>query len=977
MTKETQHWRSLDHLARTPRYLQALEHEFPPEAAELEIPTVGRRGFIGLLGASTALAGATLTGCVRKPREQILPYARRPEDLVPGNPRYYATSACIAGQVEGLLVESQDGRPTKIEGNPNHPMSRGATSVWAQAEILSLYDPERSRKPMRRGKSATWGQWDRFASEHFDTLARRKGQGLAVITLHLPGPTLASLFDRFFSRFPAARYYRHDMAAMALAPPLLMLDRARVVLALDADMLGSEDHVVHNARGFSAGRRPDATTNRLYVVEPFFSVTGTLADHRLQLRASEVAGFLGALTAELLRRGLTIAGGEKLRGRLPSTHRFGKWIPAVAADLLAARGKGAIVAGQRQPAPVHTLVWALNHALDNVSTLDAPRPVFHAAGQGTRAPAPLSDLARELGKGRIDTLVIIGANPSYSGPVDLDLDRLMRKVPETIHLGLHRDETGHGCSWHLPGSHFLEAWGDWRAADGTVGIQQPLIAPLHATRSELELMAQLAGVRGRRGYELVHDHWRSSPTGGTADFSAIWRRWLHDGVATEVSALAPAGPPAMDNLLHAWPPAAPAGGGLELTFRPCPKLYDGRYANNGWLQELPDPVTKLTWDNAACISPRTATRLGIKPFDQVQLTCDGRSMQIAAFVVPGTADDAVVVSLGYGRREGGTVLSHAGFDTYQLRTSNSPWFKRGASLKKVGQRYLLASTQDHGSMEGRPLIREGTLAQLAAEPRFAEKAAPHPLLESIWTPPNPTDGQQWGMSIDLNLCTGCNACVVACQAENNIPVVGKRRVLEGREMHWIRLDRYFTGPAEEARSMAVQPMACHHCELAPCESVCPVAATVHSPEGLNDMAYNRCIGTRYCSNNCPYKVRRFNFFQYNKGIDPVARMQKNPDVTLRFRGVMEKCTFCVQRINEAKIAAKRDGNGVVADGAIVPACAQACPTRAIVFGDTNDPKSGVSRRKAESRDYAVLAELNIRPRLTYLARLRNPNPELG
>jgi molybdopterin-containing oxidoreductase family iron-sulfur binding subunit len=984
---QTKHWRSLDHLHRTPRFLEATHREFPPDATEIE---VSRRGFLGLLGASTALAGATLSGCVRKPREEILPYAKRPEDLVPGRPRFYATAAAVCGQVEGLLVESQEGRPTKIEGNPEHPGSRGATTAWAQAEVLALYDPDRSRKPLRRGRASSWSEWDSFIARMLQKQRKTGGQGVALLCEELPSPTFHGLLADFARRFPRAGLYVHDAAALENTaagaamvgsrgrPTFHALERARVILALDSDFLGSEGNTVANARKIARARRVTesrARMNRLYVVEPFFTVTGTMADHRLRLRGSEGARFLGALTAELVRQGLTLPdGADKILARLKvGAASWNKLLGALARDLLRSRGRGLVIVGERQPPAVHGLGHLLNAALGNLGH-GAIATVSRDPGRAELRP--LGQLAGELGRGHVRLLLILGGNPAFTTPADLRLAALLDKVPESIHLGLHVDETAKRCTWHLPRSHFLEAWGDLRAHDrtGTVTIQQPLIAPLHKTRSELEILAQLAGSDTLRGYELVRRHWSKKAVG---DFDARWQRWLHDGVAPQASEATHTTPGRWNALIDAWrPPAPPRGDALELTFRLDPKLFDGRYAQNGWLQELPDPVTKLTWDNAACISPATASRLGVRSFDLVELTSGGRALELPAFVVPGTADDAVVVSLGYGRREGGSVLAGAGADAYRLRTTRAPWFAR-ASLKKIGRRRLLASTQDHGSMEGRPIVREGTLKQYRADPEFARKAVRHPPLRSIWTEPNPKDPPQWGMCVDLNACTGCNACVVACQAENNIPVVGRRRVIEGREMHWVRVDRYFTGPPDDPDGMVTQPMMCQHCELAPCEGVCPVAATVHSPEGLNDMAYNRCIGTRYCSNNCPYKVRRFNFFQYNGDIDPVARMQKNPDVTVRFRGVMEKCTFCVQRINEAKIAAKRDGDGTVADGEIEPACAQACPAGAIVFGDIANLSSEVSKLRRQARAYAVLSELNIKPRLTYLAKLRNPNPELG
>ncbi len=969
-------WRSLDELEQSARAAVARDNEFLSEdPTEIEVTRVGRRKFLGVMGASTALAGVSLPGCVRKPKERILPYAQRPEDLVPGEPRFFATTARIGGTVLGLLVESQDGRPTKIEGNPDHPMSLGATSAWAQAEVLGLYDPERTRTPLLNGKKSSWDKFEGFAREHFAGLEKGMGQGLWIVAREQDSPTRDALLQELVDRrFPKARVVLHDETAGQ--PPLVDFGKADVLLSVDADFLGSEGDAVRNARLFADRRRvEDAkndTMNRLYAVEPAFTVTGGQADHRLCLPASQAGALLAAVAGALQKLGLDFAGAGDLVKAAAARAIKGqdRWVKAVAKDLLANKGKCAVVVGKRQPAHVQTLGDAINTALG--APVSRPR----------RAPGPfnatLAELAGDLGTRKVDTVLVLGANPAYDAPLELKFAHNLQKAKVVIHLGSHADETAALSRWHLPESHFLECWGDHLAADGTRSIQQPLIAPLFASRSEVELLGWLSTGKRVRGYELVRARFKAL---ASADFEAAWRKWLHDGLVKERGDVNLAdGAVDFGAQAKAWSAAraapVPSKESLELNLQPCAKLLDGRYANNGWLQELPHPVSKLTWDNAAWLSPATAAALGLKEFDRIKLAAGKGAVELAVAIVPGTADNTVTVQLGYGRSAGGEVLLGAGANPANLRTVTAPYIVPGAKIERAGKRRtLLASTQDHWSMEGRPLARAGTLDQYRKDPEFADKMQEHPPLESIWTEPNEKGGHQWGMSIDLNACNGCNACVVACQAENNIPVVGKKRVLEGREMHWIRIDRYFEGDAADP-GMVVQPMSCHHCALAPCESVCPVAATVHSPEGLNDMAYNRCIGTRYCANNCPYKVRRFNFFQFNGDIDPVSKLQKNPDVTVRFRGVMEKCTYCVQRINGAKIAAKRDGDGQVRDGAAEPACAQACPPKAITFGNLNDKESQVVRRKSEPRNYTLLSELNNKPRTTYLARLRNPNPEL-
>ncbi|GMV42720.1 MAG: quinol:cytochrome C oxidoreductase [Myxococcales bacterium] len=1002
-TQGRQAWRSLEARADAQRARELAANEFGPETFVVDDASrdVSRRGFLGVMGASMALAGTALAGCVRKPLEHILPYTKRPEDLIPGSPMYFATSAWIGGSVHGLLVESHEGRPTKVEGNPQHPSSSGATSHWAQASVLGLYDPDRSKAPATAGKDATWEAALGAVRERFTAARAESGAGVAILVEPVPSPSVWRALSDLLRALPQAALYGWEPARpgngaaggalveAGASLPSYELDKADVILSVDADFLGAEPDAVRHGRQFASRRRvktPADTMNRLYVVEPNFSVTGAMADHRLRSKGSRVGEVLIAIARALGAQGVTLpVGGLEPRG---TDARVETWATAVAKDLAASRGRSLVLVGERQAPWVHALGHAINEALGNTGTtlrwLERP---------GAPALRSIGELAQAIDGAQVKTLVVVGCNPAYDAPADLGLAASLPKVPFSVHLGIYRDETAQKCTWHIPQSHYLEAWGDLVATDGTASIQQPLIAPLYDTVSDLELLATLAvpdAVIAPRGYELVRQTWATRATG---DFEKEWRRWLHDGVITTPTPRVAAPP-------FSWAPLTTALGsrptpadGLEVSFIVDPSVYDGRYANLGWLQELPDPMTKLTWDNAAVMGPALAKKLGVE-FDTasggnqerplVQVTVEGRSLTVGTFVSPGIAEDTVILALGYGRKGLGRVAEGAGFDTYALRGKATLFDAPGATVTKVPGGYRLASTQDHGSMEGRPIVREATLDGFRKDPGFVEKAEVMPAdkIKSLWDSPWETAYRgevplhKWGMAIDLNVCTGCSACTVACQAENNISVVGKEQVLKGREMHWIRLDRYFIGDDVDEPEAAIQPMLCQQCENAPCESVCPVAATTHSPEGLNDMAYNRCIGTRYCANNCPYKVRRFNFHNFNLHIDPVSRMQKNPDVTVRFRGVMEKCTFCVQRIQEAKIVAKRDGNGVVPDGTIVPACAQSCPTDAIVFGDLNDPKSAVSLAKAEARNYTVLAELNLYTRNSYLAKLRNPNPEL-
>ncbi len=984
-----QYWRSLDELARSPEFQRALAREFPEGASELK-EGMSRRTFLSLMGASIGLAG--LAAC-RRPVERILPYARAPEQIVPGRPRYFATAMPFAGSAIGLVAESHEGRPTKLEGNALHPDSLGATHAFAQASLLDLYDPDRSAGPVARdGAPRTWEEAEAWLAERGALHRSARGKGLALLVEERRSPTEAALLERLARELPEARIYRHELfsrgavregARIAFGrpmEPLYALDEAQVVLALDADLFTGEGRPIRQMRDFAKSRRverPGDSMSRLYAVESRFSLTGASADHRLRLKSGELLAFMLPLARELgAVHGVEL--GQELsllaaRAPLVLGREQLRFAEEVARDLATHRGRGLIVVGEGQPAALHALAALLNEGLSNTG-----RTLHWVRAFDEEVREPLAALAASAERGEVETLLILGGNPLFTAPGALHFERVLSKVAQSAHLGEWRDETSERCAWHLNRAHYLESWGDVRALDGTASIVQPLIAPLHGGRTDAEVMSLLLGER-RSAYELVRAQWRAQYP---ATFEASFDRALHDGLfADGVGAPYARERPAVRRgdtaralsalaVEHSQRPSQ----GLELTFAPDAHAYDGRFANNGWLQELPEPMTKLTWDNAALMAPATAARLGLIEGDLLELSVGERRARVPMLLSPGQAEDSLALTLGQGRRAVGRVGSGVGFDVAPLLSAAGARLLWGARALPTGASHELARTQEHSAMEGRALVREATLARFAAEPDFAGKMVEHPPLKSLF-PDHVHEGHRWGMSIDLNSCVGCNACMVACQAENNIPIVGKRGVLRSREMHWIRIDRYFEGSGDAPRAV-FQPIACQQCENAPCEQVCPVGATTHSPEGLNDMAYNRCVGTRYCANNCPYKVRRFNFFNYTKGLTETQRMQQNPDVSVRSRGVMEKCTFCVQRIEEARQEATREGKERIADGRIRTACQQACPTEAIVFGDLADAESQVAKRSAEPRRYKILEELNVRPRTTFLARLSNPNPAL-
>jgi len=1006
------YWRSLDQLADTPEFREWVDRQFPRSMRELLSGVVDRRKFLQLMAASLGLAG--LAGC-RRPELKALPYSKQPTEIVPGLPCFYATSVPHRGAAFPVLVETHEGRPTKIEGNPRHPDSAGSSDFLAQAAVLDLYDPDRASSVLKEGEPATRQEYDAFASEHYAAIRQRKGQGLFILREDVASPSVDLLRDHMHSVLPFGRWHvyhpitrsgRDDGSAIAFGSQVVSrykFDRARVILSLDADFLGLEEHGTRHHRGFARGRLTDGNPpamNRLYVVESQLTITGGMADHRLRLPSTLVAQYTFVLARELLSGDNVVpppgSPQAALRQALAAFQPVAKfepsWILDVAADLRAHAGKGIIIAGRRQPAVVHALVFALNAFLENLGeTIELRKPPDRPAS------GSLQELIFSIDRNEVETLLILGGNPAYSAPADLEFADRLKRVPTTIRLGLHADETSRLATWHVPMTHDLETWGDSRAGDGTLLAIQPMIEPLFGGRNMLEELARLSNYRPLFAYEIVRHAFRKESGVDDASFEVKWRRFLHEGTST-VGAYPVTRPAlrweAVARAVTAYHPAKEplSAANLELVLERDAKVDDGRFANNGWLQELPNPITKLTWGNAALLSPATARELGIRDSDVVRLDLDGRSLEIAAMILPGQADYSVGVSLGYGRTACGRVGHEVGYNAYALRTAKAPDVTIGLKIHKVERRSTLATTQDHHTMEGHEFIREVTLDDLVA----AYPATDHGHEEGnpdIQTTPALQGDHQWGMAIDLNTCTGCSACVLACQSENNIPIVGKDEVPRGRAMHWIRIDRYFAGDPDEPE-MVHQPVACVHCEKAPCEVVCPVGATVHGDEGLNLMVYNRCIGTRYCSNNCPYKVRRFNFFNYHErpldqlwygpvaewGMAETLKMQKNPDVSLRTRGVMEKCTYCIQRIERARIGMRVAAGGStprgIPDGRVVPACAQACPAQAIVFGDLSDPDSKVSRIKRQTRNYDLLGELNTKPRTSYLARLRNPNPRM-
>ncbi len=996
-------WRSLEAVAETTEFKDYLHREFPTNASEWLDP-VGRRSFMKLMSASMALAG--VTACTVQPTELIVPYVRQPEEVIPGRPLFFATAMSLGGVASGVLVESHEGRPTKIEGNPDHPASQGATDLFAQGSVLTLYDPDRSQAITQLGEIRPWSAVIAAVRGGLSAQSATKGAGLRILTETVNSPSLAAQIQQVLQLQPNAKWIQWEpmprdnaragarTAFGEYLESVYDLSKADVILSLEADFLSSEGASnLRYARQFAGRRKVEDSAdnlNRLYVVESNHSVTGGRADNRLPIKSSQIEAFARAVAQQVGVTGVT--------GTAPAGSEA--FADAVAKDLTAHRGRAVVMAGDSQPSAVHAIAHALNAALGAVGTTVSylPTPEIVPSEQH----AALRELVTDIEAGRVQMLVIVGeSNPVLSAPADFKFAEAMGKVAVRVHSGLFFDETATLSHWHVPATHYLEAWGDARSFDGTTSIVQPLIQPLYSGKSAHEVIATLSDRPERNGYDVVREYWMANgvgqaggviptatataaaaaptapalpaqPVSAASTFEQHWRKWLHDGfiAGTAFAPLAAVVAPDVATRIT----ASAAVEGVEINFRRDETIYDGRFANNGWLQELPKPVTKLTWDNAALMAPSTAEANGLHTGDIIAIQHDGRTLNIPVWITPGHAREAITVSVGYGRTKAGRVGNGAGFNTYALRGSAAPWYG-AATITKTGDTYDLVGTQDHWSIEGRNIIRSATLEEFKATPTFV-KDMEHLKLDqriSLYADKE-YKGDQWGMAIDMNACTGCSACIIACVAENNIPVVGKDQVKRNREMHWLRIDRYFAGNLDTPDTY-YQPMPCQQCENAPCEVVCPVSATVHSDEGLNDMVYNRCVGTRYCSNNCPWKVRRFNFLLYQDFNTPQFKLQRNPDVTVRSRGIMEKCTYCVQRINAARIQSKREDRAI-RDGEIVTACQAVCPTEAIVFGNINDPNSKVAKLKSSPRNYTTLDDLNTRPRTTYLAAVRNPNPAL-
>lgn len=1036
---EKQFWRSLEE-ASGGENLGVRDNEFSGGSGSRF--QINRRNALKLMGASAALAG--LTACTKMPVEHIVPYVNAPEGLVPGKPLFFATAMPWGGVAQGALAWSFMGRPTKIEGNDKNPGSLGKANVFMQASVLDLYDPDRSQVLIHNSSVGSWNDFLIKTQELRAAHLRNKGAGLRILTGTVTSPTLGDQLHDILTQFPQAQWHQYEavnrdnvrdgaqMAFGQIVETIYRFDQADRVVALDSDFLFATPASVRYASDFANKRRvtdPNSKMNRLYVVEGAPTMTGVQADHRLPLRPSQVEAFARLLAAGL---GVKAQGvGQPSISNLPSD-----WIPALISDLKAHQGSSIIIAGDQQPPAVHALAHAMNASLGNVGkTVVYTQSIEVSPINQTQSFKQLTD---DMGAGKVQTLLILGGNPAYSAPADVPFAQNIEKVKDSIYLGLYEDETSALCNWHVPAAHYLESWGDLRAYDGTVSTIQPLIAPLYDGKSAYELLTLFQGKLGRTSHAIVHDYWMSqqapngpkgqaghagataaaNPAGG--GFEVQWQEWLEKGII-DGTAFAPKQVALKANLDFTSQSASADESGLEIIFMPDPSVWDGTFTNNGWLQELPKPLSKLTWDNAVVVSPataeqinRSARKVSIKgpgmgsgiggkfynpgptqgtENEVLQLSFGGRSVIGPMLMVPGLADGCVVVTLGYGRERAGRIGTGPGFNAYAIRTSSTPWFGTGLDVATTGMYYNLVVTQHHhligqgtkGKEEEsvsafrRNLVRINTIGGYQQDPDFAKDPPDMTTdAQSLYpTLPSPYDfkkGPQWGMSIDLSACIGCNACVIACQSENNIAVVGKDQVSRGREMHWIRVDTYYRGGLDTPE-IYNEVVTCMQCENAPCEYVCPVGATVTGPEGINEMVYNRCVGTRYCSNNCPYKVRRFNFYLFSDWNSPSLYALRNPEVTVRSRGVMEKCTYCIQRIRSHEIHAEEEGRKLV-DGEIITACQQTCPTNAIVFGDILDSKSKVSALREQPRRYGLLEELNTRPRTTYLAKLWNTNPEI-
>ena len=992
--KGKKYWRSLDELANTEEFQAAVEREFPAAAQEWIDPT-SRRSFLKLMGASMALAG--LAGCTKQPDEPIYPYVKAPEDLILGKPMYFATAHPFTTGAVPLLVKSDEFRPIKVDGNPEHAYNQGGSDAYSQGTLLDLYDPDRSQHVRFEDDSRTWEEFSEKLQKK--VASTQDGTGIYFLSATITSPTLARQWQEVQKAYPKAKLIQYDpaLAGTVLAGGMAFqydLSQADVIVSLDADFLSGASYPgFHKLVRDYAGRRkqPENGMNRLYTIESTPTTTGMKAEHRLGLRASEIPAFAAALAQAVGVAGVNAPA-------YAWTAEQQKYLAALAKDLKASGGKSAVLPGIYQDPSVTALALAINNALGNVG-----KTVFVSNQPINPVPsdqfADFKALVADLNAGKVDWLVILNANPIYDAPADLDFGTAFGKAKMVAHLGSHYDETGQQAQWHIPAAHYLEYWSDARAYDGTVSIVQPMIAPLYNGHTAHDVFQSLLSEPMLSSYAAVRETWKPTIKG---DFETGWRKALHDGwIADTVNANGAGSVISGVRLSNAIPPTPTPKDSVEIIFRPDPNVYDGRWANVGWLQELPKPVTNLSWDNAAIMSGAMRTRLNLEEEDIVEITVGDKRVKAPVASAPGHPDNSITVYLGYGRQVG-RVAGGAGFNAYQIRNTWAP-FNATGSVRKLEGKWGIAITKSHyrddrralfsqdgkdhtntnDSLEAdealgpRGIIRYATLEEFKSNPNFVHEGEGHdtPTSDTSLFPNwSYNEPNAWAMSIDMNSCTGCNACIVSCYAENNIAVVGKQQVRIGRNMQWLRIDTYFEGDLSAPRAH-FQPMACQHCENAPCEQVCPVGATVHTPEGLNTMVYNRCVGTRYCSNNCPYKVRRFNFLLFSDFDTESLKLMRNPDVSVRSRGVMEKCSYCIQRITAAKIEADKENRGV-RDGDIVTACQQACPAQAIVFGNINDKDSKVSKRRAQQRSYQVIADENARPRTTYVAEVLNLNQEL-